>query len=81
MNLGPTTEPRTFHIMTMRGDHKLIDTIYAAKSLKEAVARVVTVDTNVVPFMRPHIVDLLMDMLKQSGKIIFNSVQAVIIVY
>lgn len=72
MNLGPTTEPRTFHFMTQKGDHKLIDTVYAAKSLKEAVDRIVTADEGAA---------ILMVMLKERGRIIYNSVQSVIIIH
>lgn len=58
--------------MTQKGDHKLIDTVYAAKSLKEAVDRIVTADEGAA---------ILMVMLKERGRIIYNSVQSVIIIH
>lgn len=79
MNLGPTTQPRTFHFMTMKGDHKLIDTVYAAKSLEEAVRRVVESDKTVL--MKDLVADAILGMLKERGRIIYNSVQSVIIVH
>lgn len=43
--------------------------------------RIVTADEGVVPLMKGHIAAILMVMLKERGRIIYNSVQSVIIIH